>query len=76
MTYCELKEWSVQHQLSDAWWVAVDGAPLPATSDLAYALELKCSRPDAVIAVMNADARRMGAIHWTYLELAEFAIRC
>lgn len=76
MTYCELKAWSAKHQLTDIWWIAVDGRTLPAASDLAYALEIKCEKPDAEVAVMNADARRMGVVQWTYLQLAEFAVRC
>lgn len=76
MTYCELKTWSTQHRLSNAWWIAVDGNTLPSTRDLAMALEIKCGKPDSEVAVMNADARRLGAEQWTFLELAEFAVRC
>ena len=75
MTYCELKDWSTRNMLSDVWWIAIDGETIPAASDLAYALEIKCENPDAQVAVMNADARRLGSAHWTFLKLAEVPLR-
>lgn len=73
MTYCELKSWSYRNLLSDLWWIRVDGAPLPAASDLAYALELKCERPDADVTVRNVGTG--GDDDWTELELADAALQ-
>lgn len=73
MTYCELKGWSIRHNLPDTWWIAINGQTRPTPVSLAFALELKCGRPDFEIAVMNAEARRRGAADWTHLHASRRA---